>query len=86
MNPDGPAPGPATTFPPPEAEPTDEIAVDDELGVVAKVIAVPLTPFVVAWEGTRVTITHGIPAASRQHPGSRGAVARSRRRGSGPQP
>ena len=40
---------------------------DPELGVLAKVIAIPLTPFVAIWEGARAVVTGAIPAMVRRY-------------------
>jgi hypothetical protein len=38
---------------------------DPELGLLAKIIAVPLAPFVVVWEGGKALVTKAIPAGAR---------------------
>lgn len=45
--------------PPPVRQP------DPELGLLAKVIAVPLAPFVALWEGGRALVTQAFPAGAR---------------------
>ncbi|HEX2782134.1 MAG TPA: hypothetical protein VHN36_01015, partial [Ilumatobacteraceae bacterium] len=38
---------------------------DPELGLLAKIIAVPLAPFVVVWEGGKALVTKAIPAGAK---------------------
>jgi hypothetical protein len=52
---------PTTTGAP---ETTSPVQPDPEVGLLAKIIAVPLAPFVGVWEGGKALVTKAIPAAA----------------------